>query len=202
MARGLISISNQVYGRFSRDPTPPSGPPPWYADAMTVRKVDENSTAISVSNTTTETTIATMTLPALTLTSTGAARLSATGTIQSSTTVGTFTVRVKMADGASTETVLATSGISFSTSNSLRPWLLEAWVLGKQPNVNRAWGGIEIGAAGSGASLLPSTYSAVGFSTMGLDETDPWTVSMTVQMSTASAALTMTREVSILEAIN
>lgn len=200
MASGLISISNRVY-RF-RSPTPPSGAPPWYIDDVTVRKVDENSTATSVTNTASEVTIATMTLPPLTLASTGAARLSATGTIKSSTTVGTFTVRVKMADSASTETVLATSGISLSTSTSLRPWVLEAWVLGKQPNVNRAWGGIEVGAAGSGASLLPSTYSAVGFSTMGLDETDAWTVSMTVQMSAASTALTMTREVSILEAMN
>ena len=206
-ARGLISVGRRAYnfagGLISGpDPQPPSGSPPWYSAPVTVRKVDENSTATSVTNTASETTIATMTLPALTLSSTGAARLSAVGTIKSSTTVGNFTLRVKVADDSSTSTVLASSGISFSTSTSLRAWTMESWLLGKQPNINRAWGVLDISQPGAGASLLPTTFSAFGFSTLGLDETETWTVSITAQMSAASTALAITREVSILEGIN
>ena len=202
MSRGLISISNQNYsGARGRTPRPPKGDDPWYAKPMVVRKVDENSTATTATNTTTETTLASLSLPALTLSSTGAARLTAVGTIDKNST-GTTTFRVKVADDSSTSTVLATDAIEVASSTDTHVWSLEAWLLGKQPSVNRAWGDFSISVAGSGASLLASTFSSVGFSTMGLDETEEWTVEITVQMSDASTSYTVTGQASILEGVN
>jgi len=168
---------------------------------MANKKVDENSTAISVTNDTTETTIATLTLPALTLSSTGAARLSATGTLDKNT-AGTYTMRVKLADQSSTDTVLETTAFTPASSTDEHPWAMEAWFLGKQPNVNRSWGVMDVGGAAASGILAPTTYSVVGWSTSGLDESEEWTVSITVQMSAASTALSASRQVAILEAVN
>ena len=206
-ARGLISLAtnpgNFSWGRSVRDPKPPSGNIPWYSDNVTVRKVDENSTAQTVTNSNSETTVASLTLPALTLSSTGAARLSATGTVDKNTGGGeTVTFRVKLADQTTTTTVLATSGVNVANSTGTHAWLLEALVLGKQPTVNRAWGLLDISIAGAGASLLPSTFSSVGFSTLGLDETEEWTVTITAQMSAASTSFSVARQVAILEGMN
>ena len=201
MSRDVIRITDAPGfgpGRFIR---PPGGDYPWYANPVVVRKVDENSTAITVSNTMTETTIHSLTLPALTLASTGAARLSATGTIDKNT-AGTATFRLKIADDSSTATVLATSGVSPATSTNPHAWSLEALLVGKQPGINRAWGVLDVAQAGAGATLKPSTYSSVGFSTMGLDETNQWTVEITVQLSAASTALSVTGQVAILEGVN
>ena len=203
-SRGLISLGSNP-GNFAwttaRDPRAPNGGSPWYPNDVTVRKVDANSTAQTVTNSTSETTVASLTLPALTLSSTGAARLSATGTV-SKNTAGNVTFRVKVADQSSTATVLATSAIAVGSSTAAHAWLLEALMLGKQPGVSRAWGLLDISAAGAGASLLPSTFSSVGFSTMGLDETEEWVVSVTAQMSAASTALSVTRQAALLEGMS
>jgi hypothetical protein len=203
--RGLIRLTDldaaALGGGRVRTPRPPRGDIPWYADSVTVRKVDENSTATTVSNSNSETTIASLNLPALVLSSTGAARLSVTGTVDKAVS-GTVTFRVKAADDSITTTVLATSGVDPSTSASPHPWGMEVLFLGKQPNVNRSWGFMDVGVAKPGGTLAPSTYSSVGFSTMGLDETDEWTISITAQMSAASTAFSVTRQVAILEALN
>ncbi len=207
MTRGLISLSNQEFGftgnRDIRDPKPPRGEIPWFNPNVTVRKVDENSTAISVNNDSSETTIATMTLPALILASTGAARLTAYGTVNKDTGGGeTVTFRLKLADQSSTSTVLATAGINAGNSTDTHAWYLESMFLGKQPNINRVGGIFDMSVAGGGAELLASTFSAIGFSTLGLDEADEWTVSITAQMSAASASFTVTREFAVLEGVN
>lgn len=205
--RGLISLSNQSFaftgGRQTRDPRPPHGDDPWYSDPVTVRKVDENSTAETATNSSTENTISSLTLPALILSSTGAARLSATGTVnKNSGGSETVTFRLKAADDSSTSTVLATTTINLGNSTDPHAWMLEALFLGKQPDVNRGWGMIDIAGAGAGGTLTPSTFSAVGFSTMGLDEGEQWTISITAQMSAASTNFSVTRQVSILEGVN
>ena len=202
--RGLIRLSDSSKFPGSlgpRDPRPPGGTVPWYAEGVTVRKVDANSTAVSVSNTTTETEIANLDLPALVLSTTGAARLSLTGTLDQNT-AGNTTFRLKVADSASTGIVFATSGVSTTSSTSSHPWGMEFLFLGKQPSVNKSWGYVDVGVAAGGGSLTPSTYSSVGFSTMGFDETDAWTISITAQMSVASTALSVTRQAAVLEAIN
>lgn len=182
-------------------PRPPNGGPPWYSANVTVRKVDENSTAQTVTGTVTETTIASLDLPALTLASTGAMRLSATGIITQGTTQG-VTFRIKAADDTITDTVLATTAIKPASSTSPHAWGIEFLILGKQPSVNRGWGYIDIATAGAGGTFKPSTYSAVGFSTMGLDETEEWTISITAQLTGATTGLAVTRQVAILEAMN
>ena len=123
MADGLISISNQIYaftgaGRRRPDPDPPTGERAFPPPGMANQKVDENSSAITVSNDSSETTIATLTLPALTLSSTGAARLSATGTFDKNTG-GTYTIRVKVADQSSTDTVLETTAFTLTSSPTI-----------------------------------------------------------------------------------
>lgn len=210
MTRGLIHISNQdAAGGFGgrgrvRLPRPPGGDDPWYSDPVTVRKVDANSTATTVTNTGTETTISSLTLPSLILATTGAARLTSYGTVGKNTGgAETVVFRLKVADqSGSTETVLSTTSVNLGTSTALHPWGLEVMFLGKQPSVNRVGGIMDIGTAGAGASLLASTYSSVGFSTMGLDETDEWTVYLTAQMSAASTAFSVTRQFSVLEGVN
>lgn len=203
MSRGLVHLSdgNYGFGLTNRDPRPPGGSIPWYAEGVTVRKVDENSTAVSVTNTTTETTIANLDLPALTLTSTGVMRMSATGTILNNSTNG-VTIRIKAIDDVTTDTVLASTSIKPAASGSPHAWGVEFFVLGKQPGVNRGWGYLDVATAGAAGTLKPSTYSAVGFSTMGLDETDEWSITITAQMSAATTAMTVTRQVAILEALN
>lgn len=206
-SRGLISLGDQSFqfarGRQGNPPKPPRGRPPWLSEPVTVRKVDENSTAQSVTNSNSETTISSLTLPALILSSTGAARLSATGTVDKNTGGGeTVTLRLKVADESSTSTVLATSGINLGNSTDPHAWLMETLFLGKQPGINRSWGLLDVAGAGASATLTPSTFSAVGFSTMGLDETEQWTISITAQMSAASTSFTVTRQASILEGVN
>lgn len=197
--RGLITLSNRAVWATA---TPPGGGFPWYSDPVAVRKVDENSTATTVVNSNTETNVAIVDLPALTLASTGAARLSASGTISKASTGGTVTFRIKVSDNTSTATVLATSGINVTGSGSPHAWAIEAWLLGKQPSVNRAWGVMDVATAGAGGTIKPSTFSGVGFSTMGLDETEEWTVRITAQMSVASTSFSVTRQVAILEGVN
>ena len=204
MSRGLISLSNQVYtfsGGRGAPAKPPTGLPPYYPGDVTVRKVDENSTAISYNSDTAETTIATLTLPALILASTGAARLSAVGTLDKNTG-GTYTIRVKAADQTSTATVLATSAFTVASDANEHAWTLEAWFLGKQPSENRTWGVFDASVAGTRGTLSPSTFSTLGWSTSTLDETEEWTITITAQMSAASASLGVSRQVAILEGMN
>lgn len=163
--------------------------------------MDENSTATTISNSASQTTVASVDLPALSLSSTGAARLSATGTIDKNT-AGNVVFRIKAVASGSTDTVFATTGVIPANSASPHPWNMEVYFLGKQPNVNRAWGYMDVGSAATGGTLSPSTYSSVGFSTMGLDETVEWTINITAQMSVASTAFSVTRQVAILEALN
>jgi hypothetical protein len=61
---------------------------------------------------------------------------------------------------------------------------------------------LDIGMAGAGATLTPSTFSSVGFSTMGLDESEQWTIVVTAQMSVASTAFTTVGQGAILEGVN
>jgi hypothetical protein len=163
--------------------------------------VDENSTAITVTDSTTETALATLTLPALTISSAGAARISAVGVINANST-GSVIFKVIVSDDSLTATVLQTTGIQVASSANPHPWVLEGWFVGKQPNQNRAWGDLSVGKAAVGASLAPSTYSSVGFSTMGLDETETWTVEVSAKMSSASTSYSVTGHVAILEGIN
>ncbi len=168
---------------------------------MANQKVDENSTAVTVVNDSAETTIATMTLPALMLASTGAARMTAVGTFDKNV-AGTYTMRVKLADSASTATVLETTAFTPANSASEHAWAMETWFLGKQPNENRSWGVFDVSVAGTRGIMSPSTFSALGYSTSTLDEGDQLTVSITVQMSVADPSLGASRQVAILEAVN
>ena len=209
-ARSLLRHTDGTYtggsffpsgpGARSRGPKPPHGIPD-YTFPMASQKVDENSTAISVTNSAAETTIATLAVPALTIRSEGATRLSAAGTVSNSlVAAGTVTFRLKASVTGSTSTVLATSGIVCSTSTSSRKWALDEIMFGNDTNVQTHWGGLDVSAASAG-TLPPSTFSSVGYSTSGLAETEIITLRLTAQMSAASTGFSVVRESAVLEAI-
>lgn len=208
-ARSLMKHSDRTYrggsffpsgpGKRIRGPKPPHGIPD-YTYPMASQKVDENSTALTVTNSASETTVATLTVPALTIRNQGATRLSAMGTVTNSTdTGGAVTFRLKASDGTST-TVLATTAVACSTSANQRTWTLDEIMLGNDSNVQTHWGEFDLSAASTG-TLPPSTFTGVGSSTSGLDETAQITLTVTAQMSVGSTGFSVTRESAILEAV-
>lgn len=191
-----------VPGRPPKFPRPPRGRPEYYTDPVAVRTVDENSTAFTLSNSASETAVASLTLPANALDSTGGARLSAFGSIQNTTSAGgTVTLRVKWQDGSGTTTVAATSGIVCSTSTGGRAWELQLTSLGNATLVNTHWGYVDVSSPGTG-TVRPSTYTGVANSTTALDETDQITVTVTAQLSAASSSFSLTRRSAVLEVLN
>ena len=181
-------------------PKPPHGSPP-YTYPMASQKIDGNSTAIEVINSASETTVASVTVPALTIRSQGMTRLSAAGTVTNTTdTGGGVTFRVKAAVTGSTSTVLATTAVACSTSGESRKWVLEEWMFGNDANTQTHWGQFDLSAASTG-TLPPSTFSGNGYSTGGLDETVEITLSVTAQMSVGSTGFSVVRESAVLEAV-
>jgi len=168
---------------------------------MASQKIDGNSTAIEVINSASETVVATLTVPALTIRSEGMTRLSAAGTVTNTTdTGGTVTFRVKASVVGSTSTVLATTAVACSTSGDPRKWVLEEWMFGNDTNTQTHWGQFDLSAASTG-TLPPSTFSGNGYSTSGLDETVAITLDITAQMSVGSTGFSLTRESAVLEAV-
>lgn len=183
--------------------SPPSGGPFYTVPTMVVKRLDDSSSALSVTNTTTETTLATLTVPVNTLSSTGGVRLTCGGTIaNSATTNGTVTFRVKLTDAttAPTQTIFATSGLVCSTSTSPRRWTLETITLGKQPLVQHNWGVLHLSDP-SAQTLSPLSETLVGYSTSSRDETDQISMTVTAQLSAASTGFTATRSAAFLEGI-
>ena len=187
-------------GKTAKGPTPPHGNPR-YTFPVATRSIDTNSTATTVSNTTTETVVIDVDLPALTIRSKGATRLAAAGTIfNSAAASGTVTYRVKVDDGGGDTTVLATSGIVCSTSTGTRSWVLDAVMFGNGNSIQTHWGVYELSEASTG-NMPPVATSVVGYSTSGIDETNAINMTVTAQMSAASTGFTVVRESAILEAV-
>lgn len=190
---------NSGPGRQTRGPKPPRGVPK-YTFPVASRKIDSNSTAVNVFNTTSETTVVTVEAPALTIRNQGATRLTAVGTFDNDSGGAiAATMRIKASDGTPT-TVLATSGISCSASANTRRWSLETIMYGEATNAQSHWGTVDFGVA-STSTVAPSTYAATGYGTSALDDLEPITVTVTVQLDTASTDATFIMESAILEAV-
>ena len=180
--------------------SPPRGTPS-YTVPMANQKIDSNSTDVDITNSTSETTIADVSAPALTVRNEGATRFLASGTILNKAIAGgTVIFKVKAADTLGTTTVLATSAVVCSTDTELRKWDIEAVMYGNATNVQTHWGSLNVSAA-STATLSPSTFLGNGYSTSGLVETDIINVTMTAQLSGASTGFNITRESALFEAI-
>jgi hypothetical protein len=197
---GSVARSGAKVGDFARPFRPPKGPPVYSAEPMVVQVLDTNSTAITISNSPTETVIANVTIPALTLSSTGGVRLTAAGWVQNTAiTGGTARWRVKIDDGTN-QTVLATSSIDCSTSANLRRWQLEAIVMGKQPTYQRNWGFLNVSSPSTN-TFSPLGTSVVGYSTSNRDETKQITMTITAQLSASSTGFSLAREAAFLEGL-
>ena len=85
----LLTVRNIV--GFTK---PPKGTALFFAVPMALRKVDELVVTTTVTNSTAETSLGTMTLPAVTLTSQGAAAFLMAGTVLNTTNAG-GTVRLR-----------------------------------------------------------------------------------------------------------
>jgi hypothetical protein len=164
---------------------------------MASQKIDSNSTSVEVTDSSTENTLADMTIPALTLQNEGVTRLTATGTIVNTTNTGaTVTFRVKL----DTTTVMETSGIACSTSANPRKWALEVLTLGNATNVQTNWG--TLGVSAPSTELMAETdWVGAGSSTSGLSELSAIGATVTTQCSVASTSLTVTQTGAVLEAV-
>lgn len=179
---------------------PPKGDPVYSAEPVVVRLIDTNSTAVLINNASTEAVIVNMTIPALSLSSTGGVRLTASGfAINTAVASGKATFRVKMNDGVS-QTILASSGLDCSTGDNPRRWQVEVIVQGKQPGFQRNWGFLHLSAP-SGNTLAPVGSQVVGYSTSTRDETNEITLTVTAQLSAASTGFRLAREAAFLEGI-
>lgn len=183
-------------GTFLYAPHPPHGSPS-YTFPMASQKIDSNSTSVEVTDSSTENTLADMSIPALTLANEGVTRLTATGTILNSTNTGaTISFRVKL----DTTTVMETSGISCSTSVNPRKWALEVLTLGNATNVQTHWG--TLGVSDPSTHLMAdTTWVGAGSSTSGESELAALGVTVTTLMSQASTSLTVTQTGAVLEAV-
>ena len=206
MARSLLRHTDRTYlggsffpsgpGTKIRGPKPPHGLPDW-TFPMASQKIDSNSTTYTATNSSTEQTISSMTIPALTISNEGATRLTATGIIQNSTSAGgTVTFKVKL----DATTVMETSGIVCSTDASPRKWAVEVMTLGNAPNVQTHWGTLGVSTP-STYVIADTSWAGAGSSTSGLSELSAITATVTAQMSAASTSFTVTRTAAVLEAV-
>lgn len=210
LARSLLRQSDRTFrgssfittgpGRVAPGITPPHGIPD-YTFPMATRKIDSNSTAINVVNSSVETTIVDVSAPALTIRNEGGTRLMASGTITNTLVAGgTVTFKVKVADTSGTSVVLATSAIVCSTDVDTRKWALEAIMFGNATNLQTHWGVLDVSVA-TAVTMPASTFQSVGYSGSSLDETDPLNVTVTAQLSVASTGFNVVGESAIFEAI-
>ena len=139
---------------------PPHGDWLWFNEAMSVRLIDQSSASTTFSDSTTETTVASLTAPANSLANGGALRFLVSGSL-SAVSTGTVTWRMKGSVSGSTVTLLATSGVAVSTSTDSRTWEAAAVLYGQQTGVQYASGGVRLSSPGSG-TLLPTTFESVG----------------------------------------
>lgn len=181
---------------------PPHGPPIFYALAVASRRLDENSTTVTVTNSTVETVLASLTMPAQTLTSTGAARFTAVGAVSNTTVAGgTVKFRAKLSDGTSTAVVAETSGLVASTSTGLRTWAVEGYVMNKIANGQAVWTWLDMSNPTSQTNT-PVDVATVGYSTAAMTDTTSITLTVTGQLSSPSTGFTVDRKVALLEGIN
>ena len=193
----LLEVSNVV--GFTK---PPRGPQAWWSNDVSVRKYAEIVASSTMGNTTAETTIASMSVPALALTNKGGIRGWAAGTVSNATSTGTVTLRAKLVVGGTTTTIAETSGISISTSTTPRSWMTLITVLGTTSSTAlRGWSMATVSAP-STLDTPPSTYQGFGYSMpIVANSSSAGTLNFTMQLSVASTGVVASGDVAALETL-
>lgn len=174
---------------FDRPVTPPSGSPLFFLNDMSVRKVDEESLAVTVVNTAAETVLMSVVLPALTLTEQGGGRWSMAGAISNSAVAaGTVRFRAKVVISGTTTTFATSTAISCSTSNNARTWQMGGMILGSTiPTSLRVWSGLDV-TNPSTSTVKTTQYSGRGEQALTVgNSSTATTIKVTAQMSAANA---------------
>lgn len=209
MPRGLLRTSDDVRwpgsfrsgpGRTARGVAPPHGDP-IYTWPVASQKIDSNSTAVTLVNSTATTTLVDVDAPALTVRNKGATRLLATGTIvNTGVSTGRVTFDVVVDDSSSSSTVLATTAVLMSTDSNERKWLFEGLMYGRDTNEQAHWAGLDISAPTTG-TMAPSTFTSVGYSTSALNDLLAFNVKLRATLTDASTTFSVVMESAVFEAI-
>lgn len=192
----LLTVSNWV-GK------PPRGPQLFFLHDMSVRRVDEMRSTVTVQSTTAQTTLDTLTVPALSLTGGGAVRLNAVGTVvNTSQAGGTVRLRAKLVIGGSTVTLLETPAIALSTSIASRVWGVEVGAIGSTLSTQlRGWSWAALGTA-STQTTPPTTWVGQGYRTIVVpNTTSQASLRVTAQLSHSSTKMRLTAEAMTLETL-
>lgn len=133
----LLSISDTI--RFTK---PPRGPALFFISPMGVRKAAEKVSTTTVVSSTAETVLASFAVPALTMVNQGGTRAIVAGSLRNHVTAGgTVILRAKLTVGASTITLMESSGVALSTAAASRHWQAAVLVLGTTNSTSlRSWG--------------------------------------------------------------
>src|SRR3990172_5815641 len=180
---------------------PPHGPPLFFASDVSTRKQASLSSTVTLSNSTAETALVSLTMPALTFVTQGGGRLWVAGTARNSTNAArTVTYRGKLTIGATTTTIFATTHISMVQSTKPRQWQAAIGVVGTTLSTQlRTWGALDLSGA-STISMPPTTYSGASYLLATVPNSSAATVfKLTAQVSAASTRLKVTADAGYLE---
>lgn len=157
------------------------------------------TTAVSVSNTTTETDLFSVSLPGGVLNDTGrTVRAIAFGTFTNSTgSSDTIQMRLKLGS----TTLLQTPALSFASSASSHKWSAEVFVISTGSNVQEASGVLTLSDASSDSwpSSVSSGDRAVGYGSSSETAFNMLDLDLTAQLGSASASLTVVLEAAFVE---
>lgn len=195
----LISISDRI--GFTK---PPHGSAVFFITPMAVRKADEITVTTTVANSTTQTILGTLDIPAMSFVSQGGAAGVVTGTIRNHVSAGaTIVLRATLTIGGSTTTIMESSAIALSTSVNSRHWQLGVAVIGTtQSTALRTWGEAFI-TNPTTRSLAPVASNLASQRTMTVaNTTTAATLKITAALSAASTGLTASLVAGWLETVS
>lgn len=183
---------------------PPRGSAVFFAEPMSLRKVDEKTNTTTVTNSTAETTLGSFTVPALVLFNKGAAAVSVAGTVLNDTTAATtLRLKAKLIIGGSTVTFADSTAINLPVSITPRSWGLDGMVVGTTLSTQlRTWSELRVSAP-STARVAPAAYAGYGYSQAIVpNSSNQSTITVTGQLSTASTDFSASVDVGTLWQVN
>ena len=181
---------------------PPRGPALWFTNDMSVRLYSRLVTTTTLANSTAQTTLASFTVPALSLTNQGGVRAHFAGTLANATSTGTVTLRAKLVITGTTMTVLQSPPLTLSTSTSPRSWNAETVILGTTNSTDlRSWSYADLSVP-SALATPASTFTGSGYKALVTpNSTAAGTLTLTAQFSVAAAGVTASRNLATLETL-
>jgi hypothetical protein len=179
----LLTVRNAV--GFTK---PPRGPALWFRDDMSVRLYAAKASPTTMGNSTTQTTLASFTVPAFAF-SGGGVRGVVSGTISAGSTT-TVTVRSKLVISGTTALVAQSSAIPLTASTSPRDFLSGVLVLGTTNSTALISHNETVLSAPSAFLTAPAVYTGTGYTrSIVPNSTAQSTLSFTLQFGHASTAI-------------